>query len=591
MHRIGWDSTVFETISRDDSCLDLVHTVDGATLIVAGSDSRVSDLGQIVLFSKKLLKEGLPKSLQERTHLFLHLHHLDQEVRQFNRGVQNSGWITFVHVLLLILTLGGFSFRRAMQIERLPLQVETFLGLKDRRDAEEKLRKMVTFEQLYRFPEKERETIASALGCDERYKKNKELLDQIAKEPVFASVMKEPLAALELAYIANDSLDFALRFFEEKAGLQAEVSKTWSVEKLGLYFGPQERRPLWNALFSDPKKEFIPFLLERAGKEQISSVLCFASKEDWKNFDSGVIEACMEQGTLAGYSISEQEFCSLPIVQTRIEQMKKTFETRQFDGECPVDWNFEELKKRWKVLGVHLRNVLTPQKLTQEEAQNFGTPYASTHVLNEPTSTGRDSFHREERVFEENDDTPVTLFHTEELSECNMSGLYGKVNLKEAKFSMLLNLFKDEGMHLHLDEKEYKQAFGDSFYKTFPTLANYSIEAVTSKAELILFFETSFNTEFGKFTLPELAEFCDSVFFVTEIPKLVIRVLDERGAELGESKEAVFAQFIAKHEDMFSFDEGFIEMLPSQLKEWYGKYHVEPSLNCVDKLLAQIEKK
>ena len=76
----------------------------------------------------------------ERWNLSLRIDLLNTQVDEFNRNISESGWITFLHVILCILTLGLFSLKETLQLQKVePLLGELFPGGKVKWDDRSEL--------------------------------------------------------------------------------------------------------------------------------------------------------------------------------------------------------------------------------------------------------------------------------------------------------------------------------------------------------------------------------------------------------------------------------------------------------------------
>ena len=98
-------------------------------------------------------------SFEGRANLHERIVHLGTEVETYNKAIDANGWITFVHVLLLILTLGIFDYRSSCHLEkpRVPI-VDLF-------PADRSHFATTTVGEFNSLPENAKQLIAGSLGC------------------------------------------------------------------------------------------------------------------------------------------------------------------------------------------------------------------------------------------------------------------------------------------------------------------------------------------------------------------------------------------------------------------------------------------
>lgn len=338
--QVEWDRSLFIHPSSQHGQIDLVETGSLGALAVS-VDPRISSLETVASLAETLLKEPLSKvapedktSLSERANLFLHLQGLNHEVGSYNKKIENTLWITVLHVILLILSLGFFSLEKTMKIELLPttskgipfFPVEKLLGIANREEAQSLLRSRVTIQDLYTFPQEERWQIAGDLDCQSSYEAQREALDNIHSKGFFGHphdhLFAQPLSALDGKELGPHLL--YLMENPDSPPVKASNLLQWPIEQIAPIFGGPLGKTVWEHIFqsAESKAEFAKCPSEKVAQlieckelqfvtTQDSSFLPLLSKDHWESFNQETLiclATLLKEGSFEHLNISKQDF-------------------------------------------------------------------------------------------------------------------------------------------------------------------------------------------------------------------------------------------------------------------------------------------
>lgn len=134
-----------------------------------------SDESREIIQQAKKAIDTLPQknySTDEKLKLFHQIQIVNENILYCNEIIDkenNTFWITVVHIILLVLTLGIFSYKASMKLEEISLSLETFFG----ENATDLLLNYLTVGYLIRsenYLDKLHEKLANSIGCKENIK-------------------------------------------------------------------------------------------------------------------------------------------------------------------------------------------------------------------------------------------------------------------------------------------------------------------------------------------------------------------------------------------------------------------------------------
>lgn len=173
----------------------------GNTSVLKTSPSFKDNPADLVRLAKKCLEHPFPFysniTLEQKKNFFVRLCELD---RAYIKSIDNSVWITVVHVLLLILTLGIFSFQNSLKSDTLSPNLENFLGSDNKETSQRTIALQIPVQVFAQFSPELRTKIAQELHFEkwhEEHEKNHEY-DKIPNDPAWDGYTLEWARSIEL---------------------------------------------------------------------------------------------------------------------------------------------------------------------------------------------------------------------------------------------------------------------------------------------------------------------------------------------------------------------------------------------------------